>query len=128
MAAILLLASGLVSQPLFSHEKRILFERLRVPFALLVLTHVLGIVGYRIVWAERHATVLDALFMTVTTITTIGFGEVYPLDTPGRLLTMVIAGAGIGSLFYSFTVLLDYAASEQVRTGRRRRKMQKTTS
>lgn len=126
VTAILLLASGQVSQPLFSQEKRILFERLRVPFALLMLTHVLGIVGYRIVWAERHATVLDALFMTVTTITTIGFGEVYPLDTPGRLLTMVIAGAGIGSLFYSFTVLLDYAASEQVRTGRRRRKMQKT--
>lgn len=41
------------------------------------------------------------------------------------MLTMVIGGTGIGSLFYSFTVLLDYAASEGARSVRRRRKMQK---
>jgi voltage-gated potassium channel len=93
---------------------------------LLVLTHLAGVVGYRIIWAERDATLLDALFMTFITITTIGFGEVYPLGTAGRLLTMLIAGTGIGSLFYTFTLVLDYVSSEQVRTARRRRKMQKT--
>jgi voltage-gated potassium channel len=93
---------------------------------LLVLTHLVGAVGYRLIWAEQGATLLDALFMTFITITTIGFGEVYPLGSAGRLLTMVIAGTGIGSLFYTFTVLLDYASSEQVRAARRRRKMQKT--
>lgn len=101
-------------------------ERLRVPAVLLVLTHFVGAVGYRLIWVDHHATLLDALFMTFTTITTIGFAEVYPLDSAGRLLTMGIAGTGIGSLFYTFTVLLDYASSEQVRAARRRRKMQKT--
>ncbi|MDP1918111.1 MAG: TrkA family potassium uptake protein [Myxococcales bacterium] len=101
-------------------------ERLRVPAVLLVLTHLVGAVGYRLIWADHHATLLDALFMTFTTITTIGFAEVYPLDSAGRVLTMGIAGTGIGSLFYTFTVLLDYASSEQVRVARRRRKMQKT--
>ena len=101
-------------------------ERLRVPAVLLVLTHLVGAVGYRVIWAEHGATLLDALFMTFITITTIGFGEVYPLGSSGRLLTMGIAGTGIGSLFYTFTVLLDYASSEQVRVARRRRKMQKT--
>jgi voltage-gated potassium channel len=109
-----------------SPERKQMIERLRVPLVLLLLTHVLGTIGYKLIWAEVQGTWLDALFMTFTTVTTIGFGEVHKLDTAGRLLTMVIAGSGIGSLFYSFTVLLDYAASEQVRSVRRRRKMQKT--
>lgn len=97
-----------------------------MPALLLVLTHLVGAAGYRLIWAEHGATLLDALFMTFITITTIGFGEVYPLGSAGRLLTMAIAGTGIGSLFYTFTVLLDYASSEQVRVARGRRRMQKT--
>jgi voltage-gated potassium channel len=114
-----------VADRLFTPERSVLLERLRVPLVLLALTHVVGAVGYRIIWDSRGGTWLDALFMTFITITTIGFGEVHPLGSEGRLLTMVIAGSGIGSLFYSFSVLLDYAASEQVRSARRRRKMQK---
>lgn len=102
-----------------------LLDRLRVPALLLVLTHVVGAAGYHALWAPE-GTWLDALFMTFITITTIGFSEVHPLGTTGRLLTMGIAGSGIGSLFYTFTVALDYAASDQVRAARRRRKMQKT--
>lgn len=102
-----------------------LLVRLRVPALLLVLTHGVGAAGYHALWAPE-GTWLDALFMTFITITTIGFSEVHPLGTAGRMLTMGIAGSGIGSLFYTFTVALDYAASDQVRSARRRRKMQKT--
>jgi voltage-gated potassium channel len=110
---------------LVTPERRQALERLRVPAVLLIVTHVVGIVGYPLVWHDPAATWLDALFMTFITITTIGFGEVRPLDNAGRLLTMAIAGTGIGSLFYSFTVLLEYAASDQVRGDRRRRHMQR---
>jgi voltage-gated potassium channel len=109
----------------FTPERRQLLERLRVPLTLLAVTHVVGVVGYPLVWSDPSATWVDALFMTFITITTIGFGEIRPLDGAGRLLTMGLAGTGIGSLFYSFTVLLDYAASEQVRGARRRRHMQR---
>ncbi|MFZ5441275.1 MAG: potassium channel family protein [Myxococcota bacterium] len=106
-------------------ERRLLARRVRVPAFLLVFTHLLGAVGYQIVWYP-YGTLMDALFMTFTTITTIGFGEIHKLDTAGRLLTMVISASGIGSLFYTFTAILDYATSEQVREARRRRKMQKS--
>lgn len=102
-----------------------LARRLRVPATLLALTHVAGAVGYQLIWYPK-GSLLDALFMTFITITTIGFGEVHPLGTAGRLLTMGISASGIGSLFYTFTVVLDYAASDQVRAARRRRKMQKS--
>jgi voltage-gated potassium channel len=105
-------------------QRAVLLERLRVPLALLAITHVVGAAGYWWLWHERGGTWLDALFMTFITITTIGFGEVHPLGTGGRLLTMGIAASGIGSLFYTFTVVLDYLGSDDVRVARRRRKMQ----
>ncbi len=106
-------------------ERKMLAERLRVPALLLLFTHVVGAAGYHALW-QPVGTWFDALFMTFITITTIGFAEVHPLGTAGRLLTMAISGSGIGSLFYTFTVVLEYAASDQVRAARRRRKMQKS--
>lgn len=98
-------------------------RRLAVPLVALVVTHVIGTVGYYILWRDQGGTVLDALFMTFTTVATIGFGEVKPLDTAGRVLTMVIAAGGIGSLFYSFTVALDWLSSGEIQAARRRRAM-----
>ncbi len=101
-------------------------KRLAVPLLALLITHLVGTTGFWLLWRDRGGDVLDALFMTFITITTIGFGEVHPLNTAGRLLTMLVAGGGIGSLFYTFTVLLDWAASDEVRAARRERKMHST--
>lgn len=101
-----------------------LLERLAVPLAVLAGTHAVGTIGYRILWSDIGGTWLDALFMTFTTITTIGFGEIKPLDGAGRLLTMLVALGGIGSLFYTFTVILDFVTSGEVRSARRARSMQ----
>jgi voltage-gated potassium channel len=47
-----------------------------------------GTLGYRLVGGWDW---LDALYMTVITITTVGFHEVRPLGPPGRLFTMIQA-------------------------------------
>jgi len=88
--------------------------RLLLPASLVVAVTVVGTAGY--VWLGRGqgATWLDALFMTVTTITTIGYGEIVHLDSAGRIFTMVIALFGIGSLFYSLTVVMDYLVSSRM--------------
>jgi len=88
--------------------------RLLLPASLVVAVTVVGTAGY--VWLGRGqgATWLDALFMTVTTITTIGYGEIVHLDSAGRIFTMVIALFGIGSLFYSLTVVMDYLVSSRL--------------
>ena len=54
--------------------------------------------GYRLVggWAW-----LDALYMTVITITTVGFHEVQPLGSAGRLFTMALALGGVFTAFYA---------------------------
>ena len=105
-------------------ELRTLQARLALPVGLLLATHVVGVVGYHWLWQERGGTWMDALFMTFTTVATIGYGEVKPLDDAGRIFTMVIAVTGIGSLFYTFSVGLEHLTSDSVRQSRRKRRMQ----
>lgn len=47
------------------------------------------------------ASVFDALYMVVTTVTTVGFKEVFPLDASGRVITMVTVLGGFGLGFYT---------------------------
>lgn len=108
-------------------ELRALLLRLRLPLGLLLVTHVLGMIGFSVVWRSApDATIFDALYMTFITISTIGFAELHPMGTGGRLLVMLVAATGIGSLFYTFTMVLEYASSDAGRESRRRRKMQTT--
>ena len=57
-------------------------ERLRLPLLLVLLVATIGTVGYLILWRDEGATFLDALYMVFLTMTTIGYHEVYPVDTP----------------------------------------------
>jgi voltage-gated potassium channel len=52
-----------------------------------------GTLGYVVI---EGMSAFDALYMTTITVTTIGFKEVFPLSTAGRVFTMVLAFAGIG--------------------------------
>ena len=99
--------------------------RLRVPLGLVLAVLVGGTAGYRWLWRETGGTWLDALFMTVTTITTIGYGEVRPLDAAGRVFTMAIALVGIGSLFYTFGVVMEHLVGVRMADPRGRRRMER---
>lgn len=57
----------------------------------------LGTVGYV---AIEGWPVFDALYMTVTTVMTVGFSEVHPLSAAGRVFTIVLIISGVGTLFY----------------------------
>jgi voltage-gated potassium channel len=107
-------------------EVRSLRVRLLLPLSLVLAVIGAGTVGYRWLWAEVGGSWLDALFMTVTTITTIGYGEVKPLTGSGRVFTMVIAFVGIGSLFYTFSVVMETLVARRIADPPGRRKMART--
>ncbi len=50
---------------------------------------------------------LDALFMTVMTITTVGFGEPHPLDDNGKIFTILLMLAGIGFVLYILSDIVE---------------------
>ena len=93
-------------------------RRVRVGLALLAVVAAVGTVWYRLV---EGFSVLDALYQTVNTITTVGFGEVEPFDRSGRVFSIVLMLVGVGAAFYTLgAVFEDLVEDQVVRLGRRR--------
>lgn len=61
-----------------------------------------GVLGYVLI---EGASFFDALFMTVTTLSTVGYREVVPLSTAGRIFTMALILSGLGVVFYSASLV-----------------------
>ncbi len=57
-----------------------------------------GTLGYR---AIEGWPLLEAFYMTVITVTTVGFAEVHPLSPVGRLFTVLLIAAGVGTAAYA---------------------------
>ena len=68
----------------------------RLPLILTVLTMMVGTVGYVLI---DNFTLMDAIYQTGITFTTVGFGEIAPVSDAGRIftITLVIAGFAIFS-------------------------------
>jgi voltage-gated potassium channel len=68
-------------------------------FAAVMLTLIvsIGTAGYMIL---EKWNFLDSLYMTVITLTTVGFSEVHPINEQGRILTMTILVSGLGVVGY----------------------------
>lgn len=75
-------------------------RRLITAILFIVLALIAGIVGYQII--ERW-NFFDALYMTVITLATVGYGETNPLTPAGRIFTMFLIFVGVGSLTYGLT-------------------------
>jgi voltage-gated potassium channel len=64
-----------------------------------------GIVGY--MWLENYS-LLDAVFMTVITVATVGYREVKELDDAGKIFTSALIVFSIGTFAYAISVITRY--------------------
>lgn len=84
-------------------------------FLLLVLVPIglasVGTLGYRLIegWSW-----FDALYMTVITLSTIGYGETHPLSAPGRWFTIVLILGGVFTVLYSATEVIRGIVSGEI--------------
>ena len=71
--------------------------------ALLVFVLAGGTAGYVIVegWSAW-----DAFYMTVMTVTTVGYREVHPLSHGGEVLSTALMIVGVGTLFYTASLMM----------------------
>jgi voltage-gated potassium channel len=94
------------------------FRRVRLGVGALSLVVVAGTVGYVLFGFP----LLDALYQTVTTVTTVGFREVRSFDARLKAFTIVLILVGVGTALYTFGVLLEALVEGQLRDmfGRRR--------
>lgn len=100
-------------------------ERLRaLEKAVLLLTAILiiGVFGYMII---EKANFLDSLYMVIITVTTIGYGEVFPLGTGGEIFTIFIIVAGVGTVGYTLVSAVEFMIENSLSGFMGRRKMRK---
>jgi len=86
----------------------------------------IGMVGYRIVGGP-HSSWVDCFYMTFITVATIGYGEVVDLTGHpiGRIFTMFVSLAGIGTMTYMIMTLTAFVVEGQINAAFRRRRMEK---
>ncbi len=79
-----------------------------------------GTMGYRVLegWSWH-----DALFMTVITLSTVGYGEVRPLSISGELFTVALILLGVGGVAYTFSSLADYLIAGELNGMLRKQRM-----
>jgi len=87
---------------------------------------IVGAVGYWLIGGRQHS-LLDVIYMTVITISTIGFAEIIDLsDNPaGRVFTIFIAVAGIGLMAYVVTNVTALIVEGELTESFRRMKMER---
>lgn len=98
-------------------------RRLILAVLSLMLLLVIGTVGYHLI---EGMSLVDALYMTVITISTVGFGEIKPLSSAGRLFTVGLIGAGAGLAAFTLSGAAEFILSGDWRAyleQRRRRAM-----
>ena len=89
---------------------------------MLVLLLCIGILGYRFISGYLW---LDAVYMTVITVTTVGFAEVIPLDPASKIFTIFLILTSVVIVGYAISIITDYILSRNNMEDIKQRRMQK---
>ena len=89
---------------------------------LLILLLFTGVIGFKII---SEFSWIDAVYMTVITITTVGFGEVYPLDHESKIFTIFLILTSVIIVGYALKIITEYIISKNDISELKRKKMQK---
>ncbi len=111
------------------HLIRSFYLTFGAPLAALALLHAIGTIGYRLIGGPQYS-LLDCFYMTFITIATIGYGEVVDVSnsTFGRLFTVLIGSAGIGTVYYMLAKMTMSLVAGEANQLYRRQKMFKRMS
>jgi voltage-gated potassium channel len=99
-----------------------IWQRLRWIVVALLAVVAFGVLGYMTL---EGWSFLDALYMTVMTLTTVGYREVRPLDTSGIVFTMTLILLGVGLALGAITIIAGMIAEGGTFRRMRRRRMER---
>jgi voltage-gated potassium channel len=102
------------------HTAAILKRRFLTIAAVLLTATLVGTLGFRLV---EGWPLFDAFYMTLITLTTVGYGEIHPLSVHGRMFASFLMLVGVATVFVSFAILGDTLLRLELADyfGRRRR-------
>lgn len=97
-------------------------SRIYTAVILLVALVSIGVLGFKFM---SHYSWVDAFYMTVITITTVGFGEVQPLDDFSKIFTIFLILTSVVIVGYALSVITEYILSRNNIDELKQKKMQK---
>ncbi len=100
-------------------------KKLRPPFILLFLILAFGTTGYTLV---EGMSLFNAFYMTIITISTVGFSEIEPLSKTGRFITIIVITVGITTGGYTIGMLLRMFIEGELSAIMGRKKLEKLIS
>ncbi len=89
---------------------------------MLAIVVVVGVGGYMLI---NRWDFLDSFYMVITTIATVGYGEVHPQGTAGRIFTSALIIVGVATMLYGFGVFAETLADNAFGRYRRERQLQR---
>ena len=96
--------------------------RIYIAVILLFIVVAIGVIGFRFF---SDYSWIDALYMTVITMSTVGFGEVEPLDDNAKLFTVFLISTSVAIFAYSVSVITEYIVGKNDPKRAQFRKIQK---
>ncbi len=88
---------------------------------VLVIIIVAGVIGYTVI---EGWSFIDAIYMTIITITTVGYAEVHPLTTAGRIFSIFLIVGGVSGALYAISGIAEYILEGHLGTTLGRRRME----
>ena len=98
-------------------------RRLQLGLTAFAAVILVGFVGYQIF---EDYSALDALYMTVITVSSVGFSEVAPLTDTGRLFTIFLITGGVGSVAFAVASGAEFVLEGHMRRIIERRRMDRS--
>ncbi len=92
-------------------EIRQSLKKMIYALGLLVFTSITGVIGFV---AIEEYTFLDALFMTVITMSTVGFGLIQELSAEGKMFTVILMIVSAGTFVYAITTITTFVIEGEI--------------
>ncbi len=83
--------------------------KIYVAIFMLIVLLAIGVLGFRFI---SDYTWIDSIYMTVITITTVGFGEVQPLDEFSKIFTVFLILTSVVIVGYAISIITEYILSK----------------
>jgi len=102
--------------------RRLVDSRLKLAIALIILVFITGVVGFRFLYEYSW---VDALYMTIITLSTVGYGEVQPMGAYGKIFTSIFIISGLFIFGFGLSTITEYILNKNNIGNLKRNKMKK---
>lgn len=102
--------------------RKLIDSNLKLAIVLIIMVFITGVVGFHFLY---DYTWIDALYMTIITVSTVGYGEVQPMGAYGKIFTSLFIISGLFIFGFGLSTITEYILNKNNIGNLKRNKMKK---